>query len=251
MTRKRDTTPAQRTRAVAYIRVSTDKQATRGLSLEAQEERIRSYAALYCLELVEIVVESLSAKTLERPELQRALAMLESGQADALLVVKLDRLVRRVRDLGELIERWFAPGKAALLSVSEQIDTRSAAGRLVLNVLASVAQWEREAIGERTSAVLQYKASQGEFTGGRPPYGFRVDLARVVVDPKTKEERHPYLEPDPEEQGLVEAARGLRARGLSLREVSSTLATHGLVGRTGRPLYPQQVRRMLEQRESA
>ena len=62
------------------------------------------------------------------------------------------------------MERYFAPGKAALLSVGEKIDTRSAAGRLVLNVLASVSQWDREAIGERTAMAMQHKAKQGEYT---------------------------------------------------------------------------------------
>lgn len=60
------------------------------------------------------------------------------------------------------------------LLVGEQIDTRSAAGRLVLNVPASVSQWEREAIGERTATAMQHKASQGEYTGGQAPYGRRV-----------------------------------------------------------------------------
>lgn len=104
--------------------------------------------------------------------------MLRAGQADAILVVKLDRLTRSVRDLGELVERYFATGRWALLSVSEQIDTRSAAGRLVLNVLASVAQWERETTGERTSAAMQHKASQREFIGGHSaPFGFRLGSA--------------------------------------------------------------------------
>lgn len=143
-----------KTRAVAYVRVSTEKQADAGQSLEAQQAKLAAYASLYELELVEVVVDAgVSAKTLNRPGLQRALAMLESGAADALVVVKLDRLTRSVRDLGELVEGVFAEKGAALLSVSEQIDTRSAAGRLVLNVLASVSQWEREAIGERTAAV--------------------------------------------------------------------------------------------------
>ena len=82
--------------------------------------------------------------------------------------VKLARWPRLLK------ESYFAPGKAALLSVGEQIDTRSAAGRLVLNVLASVSQWEREAIGERTATVMQHKARQGEYTGGQAPYGRRV-----------------------------------------------------------------------------
>jgi site-specific DNA recombinase len=81
-----------------------------------------------------------SEQSLGHPGLQRALAMLAAREAGAIVMMKLDRLTRSVRDLGLLLDRDFAPGKAALLSVGEQIDTRSAAGRLVLNVLASVAQ---------------------------------------------------------------------------------------------------------------
>jgi hypothetical protein len=141
------------TRTIAYLRVSTDKQADRGVSLDAQRAKATAYAELYDLELVEVIVDAgESAKSLDRPGLKRALGMLKAGEAEALLVVKLDRLTRSVVDLGTLLERYFAPGKAALLSVGEQIDTRSAAGRLVLNVLASVSQWEREAIGERVTS---------------------------------------------------------------------------------------------------
>jgi len=113
--------------------------------------------------------------------------MLKAGEAEALLVVKLDRLTRSVVDLGSLVERYFAPGKAALLSVGEQIDTRSAAGRLVLNVLASVSQWEREAIGERTATVMQHKARQGEYTGGQAPYGRRVAADGSQLEPHPDE----------------------------------------------------------------
>jgi len=114
------------TRTIAYLRVSTDKQADRGVSLDAQRAKLKAYAELYELDLVEIIVDAgQSAKSLDRPGLQRALAMLKAGEAEALLVVKLDRLTRSVVDLGTLVERYFAPGKAALLSVGEQIDRQS------------------------------------------------------------------------------------------------------------------------------
>ena len=90
-----------RTRTVAYLRVSTDKQADRGVSLEAQRAKAEGYAALFDLDLVAIEVDAgESAKSLARPALDRALAMLRTGKADALLVVKLDRLTRSVRDYG-------------------------------------------------------------------------------------------------------------------------------------------------------
>ena len=220
------------TRAVAYVRVSTEKQADAGQSLEAQRAKVAAYASLYELDLVEVVVDAgVSAKTLNRPGLTRALAMLKSGEADALVVVKLDRLTRSVRDLGELVERYFASGAAALLSVSEQIDTRSAAGRLVLNVLASVSQWEREAIGERTAAVMQHKASQGEFTGGQAPYGYAVEAGRLV--------------PVEAEQAVLAAAREAKAKGLSLRAVAKALEARGFLARSGKVFAPTQVSRLL------
>jgi DNA invertase Pin-like site-specific DNA recombinase len=224
---------ATRTRTIAYLRVSTDKQADRGVSLDAQRAKVQAYAELYDLELVEVVVDAgASAKTLDRPGLGKALAMLRTGKAEALLVVKLDRLTRSVRDLGDLVAGPFAPGRAALLSVSEQIDTRSAAGRLVLNVLASVSQWEREAIGERTSAAMQHMAACGEFTGGEAPYGYAIG-----ADGKLAEIA--------EEQAVIREARRIRSAGLSLRATARELDAAGLRSRSGRAFAATQIRRMI------
>src|SRR5262245_36482330 len=118
-------------------------QATEGVSLEAQREKIRAYCMALDLELVEICEDQgYSAKSLERPALKEALAKLRSNKAVILLVTKLDRLTRSVKDLGQLVDSYFLPGQYSLLSISDSIDTRTASGRLVLNVLASVAQWE-------------------------------------------------------------------------------------------------------------
>jgi site-specific DNA recombinase len=222
------------TRTIAYLRVSTDKQADKGVSLDAQRAKVAAYAQLYDLDIAEVIVDKgESAKTLNRPGLQRALAMLKSGAADALLVVKLDRLTRSVADLATLVERYFASGKSALLSVGEQIDTRSAAGRLVLNVLASVGQWEREAIGERTSAAMELKASRGEFTGGEVPYGYRLGRDGV------------HLEKVADEQRVLAKARELRAAGLSLRATASALDRLGFKSRIGKVFAAAQVARMV------
>lgn len=224
----------RRTRTIAYVRVSLEKMAVHGVSLEAQRAKIAAYAELYDLEVVEVIVDAgVSAKTLDRPGLTRALDMLRKGAADALLVTKLDRLTRSVRDLGDLVTRFFAPGKAALLSVGEQIDTRSAAGRLVLNVLASVSQWEREAIGERTATAMRFKAEQGEYTGGVAPYGFRLADDGV------------HLVAVEAEQAVLVAARELRAAGLSLRGVARELDRRGLRSRVGRPFSAAQIRGMV------
>jgi DNA invertase Pin-like site-specific DNA recombinase len=234
MTKRRKDGAAARTRTVAYVRVSTDKQADQGVSLEAQQAKIRAYAELYGLDLVDVVVDAgQSAKSLDRPGLRRALAMLKRGDAEALLVVKLDRLTRSVRDLGQLVEDHFGdPHGPALLSVSEQVDTRTAAGRLVLNVLGAVSQWEREAIGERTSAAMRHMAEQGAYIGGQVPFGYRlVEGGRIEADRR--------------EQRVIATARQLRGDGLSLREIARELDTMGHRARTGRPFAAVQVQRMV------
>ena len=79
-----------------------------------------------------------------------------------------------MRDLGVLVETYFLAGKWSLMSVSKQIDTCTAEGRMVLNILAAVSQWERETIGERTAEAMAYKRQQREYTGGEPPYGWQL-----------------------------------------------------------------------------
>jgi len=200
------------TKAIAYIRVSTDKQQDKGHSLLAQQEKIMAYASLYDLDIVDYVIETGSAKNLNREGLQGALVQIKAGKADALIVVKLDRLTRSVADLGYLVETYF--NKAGLLSVSEQIDTRSASGRLVLNVLASVSQWEREAIGERTSAVRQSMKANGLYCGGSVPYGQMLVSGELVTNPN--------------EQAIINRAKALKAEGHSLRTIATMFSNEGL-----------------------
>ena len=119
-----------------------------------------------------------------------------------------------------------------------QADEPRASGRLVLSVLTSVAQWEREATAERTSAALAHKARQGEYTGGRIPYGYQLAGDGV------------HLEPDPVEQRVIEAATRAHRDGLSLRTIARELDGLGFRTRSGRSFHPQQVSRMLA-REAA
>lgn len=220
------------TRAIGYVRVSTDEQATSGVSLEAQEAKLRGYCTAMDIELVSVEVDAgISAKTLNRPALQRALAALKSGPADALIVVKLDRLSRSVRDTLTLVDEHFR-GERSLISLSESIDTRTAAGRMIVTVLGALAQLEREQVGERTSAALQHLKSQGKRVGG-VPYGFAV-----AHDGESLVERA-------DEQTVISAARDLRARGLALRAVSETLASRGMVARSGRPFAPSAIAAMV------
>ncbi len=157
-------------RVVGYIRVSTDMQAQEGISLEAQRAKLQAYCTVQDLTLIEVIAdEGQSAKTLDRLGLRRALGMLDRCEADGIIIPKLDRLTRSVKDLAEMCDWYFREGKPwHLLSVSDAIDTRSAGGMLVLNVLMSVAQGEREAIGERTREGLRHLKQQGVTLGGAP-----------------------------------------------------------------------------------
>src|SRR5215471_10885691 len=160
-------------RVVGYVRVSTDRQADRGVSLEAQAEKIRAMATVHNAELLDTIVDGgESAKSLQRPGMERLLALVDRKQVDAVIVAKLDRLTRSVKDLCTLLERFERRG-VALISVAESLDTSSAAGRLVLNIMTAVSQWEREAIGERTRDARSHKRTNGERVGNLA-YGSRL-----------------------------------------------------------------------------
>ena len=209
-------------RAIGYVRVSTDQQAADGVSLDAQRDKVRAYCDLYGFDLARIEAdEGASASTLNRDGLQAALTALDDGEADALVVVKLDRLTRSVRDLDALLTRYFADGDHALVSVAEQVDTTTATGRMILNVLMSVSQWEREVIGERTSAALQHKKVKGEYTGGKVPYGYRLDDDGAT------------LVEDEAEQEVITAVLEARNAGLSLRRTAALLSDEGFSTRAG------------------
>jgi DNA invertase Pin-like site-specific DNA recombinase len=215
------------TKVIGYIRVSTDKQAEHGFSLEAQAEKLKAYAMLYDIELVDLVVEQGSAKSVDREGLQSVLERL-GKDADGLLVVKLDRLTRSVADLGRLVETYFQD--YALLSVGEQIDTRSAAGRLVLNVLASVSQWEREVIGERTSAAMQHMKSLNKYTGGKTPYGYDLVDGSLVENAS--------------EQHVVQLVAQYKSEGLSYSRIGRVLAEAGHLSRTNKQFNHKCIKQM-------
>jgi len=120
--------------AIGYVRVSTDRQAEQGVSLEAQEAKIRAMATVQGAELMEVIVDGgESAKSLNRPGLQRLLGLVNACEVDAVIVAKLDRLTRSVKDLCGLLE-LFETRKVALISVAESLDTGSAVGRLVITI---------------------------------------------------------------------------------------------------------------------
>jgi len=201
-------------KAIGYVRVSTDRQAEQGVSLEAQEAKIRAMATVQSADLLDVIVDGgESAKSLNRPGLQRLLDLINAGKVEAVIVAKLDRLTRSVKDLCGLLE-LFEKRKVALISVAESLDTGSAAGRLVITIMAAVSQWEREVIGERTRDALRHKRGKGERVGNIE-YGYRLSADGI------------HVELDPAEQAALAAIRRLRAGGHSLRSVAGVLNENG------------------------
>ena len=154
-------------RAIIYARVSTEEQKRKGYSIEGQIEACKSYAGAKGWEIIKIYKEPKSAKegSIEkRKELQRALTFLEVGGADILLVWRLDRVTRSIIDFTKIIERIGNK----LASVTEGLDMSTPSGRLMANILASFAQYERESNAERTRLGLERVRKEGKKIG-RPP----------------------------------------------------------------------------------
>jgi DNA invertase Pin-like site-specific DNA recombinase len=207
-------------RAIGYARVSTDKQADRGVSLEAQTAKVQAMAMVQDAELVDMIVDAgESAKSLNRPGMARLLSLVDAGAVDVVIIAKLDRLTRSVKDLAELLERFTRRG-VSLVSVAESLDTGTAAGRLVLNIMTAVSQWEREAIGERTRDAMQHKRANGERVGA-VPFGYRLSSDNV------------HLEVEPGEQAIIDSIRALHQDGHTTRRIAERLNREGYRLRRG------------------
>lgn len=164
--------------------------------------------------------------------MEQLLALVDGKKVQAVIVAKLDRLTRSVKDLCVLLER-FERRCVALISVAESLDTSSAGGRLVLNIMTAVSQWEREAIGERTREALNHKRNRGERTGNIP-YG-----SRLAADGK-------HLEPDSTEQAALAELRRLRNEGKAMRKIAANLNERAYRTRRGTPWRLESVARVLK-----
>ena len=159
-----------------YTRVSTQEQAQEGQSLDAQRTKIDSYITLQSifenkkLEISYFSDEGRSAKDLNRLELQKLLNAIKHDHIDYVIVTKLDRLTRRVRDIYELIQ-LFESHDTTLLSINESLDTKSAGGRAIIGMFGIMAQMEREQVSERVHDVFE-QIVKNQPVGGPTPFGY-------------------------------------------------------------------------------
>lgn len=199
------------TAVLGYVRVSTSEQATSGYGLAAQQAAIEQECQRRGWVLREIVRdEGKSGKSLERPGLRRALERIAAGEADGLVVSKLDRLSRSVVDFGTLLEWFTHEAEATLVALDLGIDTSTPGGRLVANVFASVAEWERDTIAARTREGLAAVRASGKSIS-RPSIADRPDLRERILE--------------------------LRSSGLTLQAIADTLNAEGVPTVRGAALW--------------
>ncbi len=217
--------------AVAYLRVSTDRQE---LGPEAQRAAVEAWAARDGVSVVAWHVDagvSGAAAIEARPALCAALTALREHGAGVLVVAKRDRVARDVV-IAATVERAASHAGARLVSADGTGNGDTPADAFMRTVIDGAAAYERGLIRARTKAALAAKSKRGERVG-EVPYGFRVAADGVRI------------EEEPAEQGVLVAVRELRAANLSQRAIARALEARGLVSRAGRPFGQTQVARML------
>ena len=205
-------------RAVAYARVSTQGQADDGYGLDAQRQAIELTVSQRGWELAAHFTDAASGRSLTgRPALGDALALLDSGAADVLVVAKLDRLSRSLVDFAAVMERSKLRGWQ-LVILDLGVDTGTPHGELVASIMASIAAWERRMIGVRTSEALRAAQARGVHVG-RP---------RELPDE------------------VVERIVRLRGQGLTLQAICDELTAGDVPTARGGNWRPSTVQRVLQ-----
>jgi len=207
-------------RVISYARVSTGAQATSGLGVEAQHRAVQAAAAGHSWHIVDFCTDDAVSATIEpaqRPELGAALKRLDAGKAEAIAAVRLDRFVRSIRDLQNLLD-LSARGGWEFVCLDVPISSDVPTGVFMRNVVGAFNEMERALVSERTRAALGVARSQGKRLG-RPS------------------------QQSPEAKDLATA---LRAGGLSLHKIGVALEEAGLCTATGKTVWsPSSVRALL------
>ena len=216
--------------AVGYIRVSTEDQVQNGISLDSQRAKIEAWATANDASLIGFFEDAgiSGSRTENREGLVRALSLACERKA-IMVVYSLSRLSRSTRDTIMLAEKLGKAG-ADLVSLSERIDTTSAAGKMVFRLLAVLNEFERDQISERTATALRHKKQQHR-AYSPTPYGYdRVGDTLVVNDRETE---------------VLKRIEASRIQGLSLRRIADALNENGILAKNGGIWYPSAVRSVL------
>lgn len=214
-------------RVLGYVRVSTDEQHARGAGVAAQRSAVKAECDRRGWELLAIVGEQAGASsaTLERAGLQRALEQLDRGDADVLVVAKLDRLSRSVAQGAQVMDRAKQRGWS-LVALDFGLDTTTPAGEMVANVILSTAQYERRLIGERTRVALAAKRAEGVRLGR--PQSLSDAVVCRVVDARDAGRSFRAIAAELEADGVPTARGGIRWHASAVRAVCESQAADRL-----------------------
>jgi site-specific DNA recombinase len=215
-----------------YVHVSLERQVDRN-SLATQEAQLREYVGRRTWAVAEVFLEAgLSGKNTERPAFQEMVKWAKGGKLDVIVVSKIDRISRNLIDLLTLIENLKKWG-VDFVSASQAFDTSTPMGTLILNILGSFAQFEREMIADRVRENMLERAKKGIWSGGKPPFGYKVS-------PETK-----VLEIEPAEARVVRTVFSDFLRHKSVRRTCHAMNAAGKRSRSGQPWGPTTIRRIL------
>lgn len=170
-------------RSALYIRVSTEEQANEGYSIGSQRDRLTAYVHSQDWEIYDYYIDDgYSAKDTNRPKLQRMISDAKEKKFDVVLVHKLDRFSRSVKDLYVLIDE-FEKVRVGFRSAQEQFDTTTPMGKAMMGMLGIFAQWERETIAERVFWGQEQMVHEGRRPGAIAPLGYKLENGKLVIDP--------------------------------------------------------------------
>ena len=166
-----------------YLRVSTEEQAREGFSIHAQKEKLTSYANINDWDIYDFYIDDgISGKNItDRPSINRLIEDVKCGNVNNVLIYKLDRLTRSVKDLINLIE-LFEKYNCSFNSVTEKLDTSNAVGRMFIKIIGIFAEFERENLAERVSFGYEQKTREGNYTNcnGVNGYDYIVGSGELV-----------------------------------------------------------------------
>ncbi|MDQ0268928.1 site-specific DNA recombinase [Cytobacillus purgationiresistens] len=164
--------------------MSTEEQAKHGYSIAAQQEKLEAFCLSQGWEISNIYIDDgYSAKDLNRLKFNIMMEEIRKGGIDVLLVYRLDRLTRSVVDLYSIL-KILDEYNCNFKSATEVYDTTNAMGRLFITLVAAIAQWERENLAERVRLGMEKKAKLGLWKGGTPPYGYKLEEKKLVINHK-------------------------------------------------------------------
>jgi len=208
---------------VCYVRVSTEEQVKEGVSLDAQEERLRGYCMMSALSIVTIIrEEGVSGKIAlgHRPGGKEMLRLVKMKEVQHIVGMKLDRLFRDAEDCLRQTREWDKAGITLhLLDLGGQaVSTSTAMGRMMLTMVSAFAELERNLIAERTTTALAHKKKQLQVYAPIP-YGYQRDGDQLV--------------PDPQELSVIERIQAMSSGGASLRQIVRTLNEEAIPSKKG------------------